>query len=588
MSAGPRITSKLWIIGLLATAMLATVLSTNADAGVQQARFLDNFNGDFGTPPSLAFSPDGIPTVAYYDPDVAALRVVTCDGPNCSGTAANNIIAGIENGVAWPSIRFNPSGNPVIAYWDDFSIDLARCADPECNSIASTRSVASGPEVFGIPAMALTEGGLAVIAFLDADFRLNIVRCDNLTCSQSSTTWVPLPDEVVGSVPSIEITDTGRIVVAYVTNQSDTARPLRIVECKDLDCSSPFNHLIETAFFYDGGVAAHPTDPSYLLVGGSSFTFNDATSAPAQDEFFVRQFDACSGDAGGCRTLDFVSRPSFQGAHRFAAGAELAVDEIGRPVIAYIDVELTGALHIASVPADGGGPRVASPNASLTTDIFAPDIQIQDGRAAIAVVARDGLHITVCNDSRCIPSCAGQMATVDMTVGGELAIPEAGDIVSGTPGNDTIDAGHTICARGGNDVIRGVDLGGQVFAGQGNDIILMQQRGFVSAGPGNDRVVGSRGSDRIQGGPGRDDLFGMSGNDRISGGSGNDTIFGNNGDDELLGTLGRDTLDGGADNDILRGGGWIDSLDGGQGNDDRCSTIEGEVRINCERGIFGI
>lgn len=53
-------------------------------------------------------------------------------------------------------------------------------------------------------------------------------------------------------------------------------------------------------------------------------------------------------------------------------------------------------------------------------------------------------------------------------------------------------------------------------------------------------------------------------------------------------TLGRDTLRGDEGNDILKGGGWIDSLDGGEGNDDRCSTIPGEVRINCERGIFGI
>lgn len=572
--------SKVWIVGLVAMALLATVLSTAATAQVRQSRVIDSFDGDFGTPPSLTVGTDGIPRVAYYDPDIASLRVVSCANTTCSAISPDRpVIASIENGVAWPSMRLNPSGNPVIAYWDNFSIDLARCADPSCNSLASLRSVDSGPDVFGIPALALDESGFATVAFLDSDFVLNVVTCLTRTCSETSATWKPMPGEAVGSIPSIEI-DDGLIIISYVINQPNGTRPMRVLTCENTSCASP-EIFIRGGFFLDANVAADPDDPSYILVGGSILNLETGAA-----RFSAEEFNQCD-DTSFCQEFTAVGRPAFAEDARAGFEAEMAVDTFGRPVFAYIDLDLTGSLHVASAPPDGLGSRVVAPDPSIIGG-YAPDIQIQDGRAAIAMVTANGLHLTVCDDDRCIPTCIDQLATVDIGVRGALGTPQQGDIVSGTQGNDVITGGHTVCARGGNDTISGVDRGGQVFAGQGNDVIDMSFRGFVSGGPGNDRITGSVGSDNIQGGPGTDVINGGSGNDRISGGSGNDTLYGENGDDELLGTLGRDLLDGGAGNDILRGGGWIDELDGGPGDDDRCSTIAGEVRVNCERGIVGI
>ena len=561
--------------------MLATVLSSNAHAGVQQTRILDSFNAGLGTPPSLAFSPDGIPTVAYYDPDVASLRVVTCNGPNCTSTDSNNIIAGIENGVAWPSMRFNPGGNPVIAYWDDFSIDVARCADPTCNAITSVQSVGSGQDVFGIPAMTLNESGFPTIAFLNSDFEVNIVHCLTRSCSQTSPTWIPVPGEVAGAPPSIEVHD-GRIVVVYVTSQPDGSRPIRAIACHNNSCADPERHVL-SGFFLDGNVATGSSDPSRMFIGGARVNVETGNGL-----HFVEELLECRPFTDPCQSgLTNAPRISFPDGARPAGQADVTIDSNGRPVVAFIDIALTGSLHVASSPTDGNGGRVVAPDPSITT-AFGPDIEIFDGRAAIAVSTDQGLHLTVCDDERCVPRCLGQLATVDIGVGGELGTPETGDIVNGTAGDDVIEAGSTVCARGGNDTISGIDRGGRIFAGQGNDVIEMNYRGFVSGGPGDDLIIGSVGSDNIQGGPGRDTIRGRPGNDRISGGSGNDILDGGVGNDELLGTLGRDTLDGGAGNDILRGGGWIDELDGGPGTDDRCSTVPGERRINCERGIFGI
>jgi len=76
-----------------------------------------------------------------------------------------------------------------------------------------------------------------------------------------------------------------------------------------------------------------------------------------------------------------------------------------------------------------------------------------------------------------------------------------GNLIFGTPGNDTID-----CSGVNEDVV--------IFGAGGDDVIL-----------------------------------GGSAGDRISGGDGNDRLFGRGGDDELRGGLGRDFCDGGDGND---------------------------------------
>jgi len=94
-----------------------------------------------------------------------------------------------------------------------------------------------------------------------------------------------------------------------------------------------------------------------------------------------------------------------------------------------------------------------------------------------------------------------------------------GNLIFGTPGNDTID-----CSSFTQDVV--------IFGGGGDDLIF-----------------GGSGNDRISGGDGNDLIFGGSGNDKISGDDGNDRLFGQGGDDELRGGLGRDLCDGGDGND---------------------------------------
>lgn len=96
----------------------------------------------------------------------------------------------------------------------------------------------------------------------------------------------------------------------------------------------------------------------------------------------------------------------------------------------------------------------------------------------------------------------------------------------------------------------------------------------VSAGDGNDLLVGNLNDDVLRGDGGNDTVDGSpisgaspDGNDSVSGGSGNDTVRGGSGNDDVRGDAGNDTLSGGTGNDTLSGGPGTDTIDGGAGTD---------------------
>ena len=103
----------------------------------------------------------------------------------------------------------------------------------------------------------------------------------------------------------------------------------------------------------------------------------------------------------------------------------------------------------------------------------------------------------------------------------------------------------------------------------------------VSAGPGDDYIVGGSGDDILLGQSGEDSLFGRDGQDELDGGIGTDFLSGGNGDDQLLavGSNGLDVMFGGAGDDRLRDG---IEMSGGLGDDDLSHTAV----LNPTQGAF--
>jgi serralysin len=100
----------------------------------------------------------------------------------------------------------------------------------------------------------------------------------------------------------------------------------------------------------------------------------------------------------------------------------------------------------------------------------------------------------------------------------------------------------------GNDEYRGASgTVRSVFAGEGDDLVIVGDGGqVVHADAGNDRVYGNGGDDDIRGG------------------AGDDVLIGGDGADTLDGTLGVDKAFGGAGNDIIS---HVDFASGGDGDD---------------------
>ena len=152
-----------------------------------------------------------------------------------------------------------------------------------------------------------------------------------------------------------------------------------------------------------------------------------------------------------------------------------------------------------------------------------------------------------------------------------------------------------------DDAITGSNVANNLDGQAGNDVLFgLDGNDSLSGGSGDDWIRGGQGADRIFGGSGidtadyadsnsvmvnlatgtgsgnfaaGDSLFGI---ENVSAGLGNDTLIGNNvdnllhggsGNDSLSGAEGNDTLYGGNDNDILFGGDGADLLDGAGGND---------------------
>lgn len=143
----------------------------------------------------------------------------------------------------------------------------------------------------------------------------------------------------------------------------------------------------------------------------------------------------------------------------------------------------------------------------------------------------------------------------------------------------------------GPDIIRIPDSGGVVSAGAGDDSVLGGAandwmngnvgRDTITAGAGADTVLGGRDDDWLHGNAADDMVFGDLGDDVVHGGKGadfvqgnvgNDSVFGDDGDDRVYGGQGDDVLSGGAGADWLFGDLGNDVIFGGAGSDRFCFT----------------
>ncbi len=307
-------------------------------------------------------------------------------------------------------------------------------------------------------------------------------------------------------------------------------------------------------------------------LAGDGTSASDGDGGPAEAASLDRPVGVAADGAGNI----FVSEASGHRVRRIDHGTMVISTVVGNGISGSTG---DGGLGIDATLA-APGPILVDDQGNLWI------VETQSG--VVRMVAKIAVAVEL-PEFEPLRQCAGVDVTIELDDGD---FPTLGDdVILGTPGADVIDASwgdDIICALQGDDIVnadRGFD---QVFGGAGADTIdggIGNDK--LVGGPGNDIIRSGLGNDRAFGGLGNDVINGGNGTDRLAGGPGNDVLRGDRFADELFGNQGRDQLFGGDGDDVLRGGLWIDALDGGN-QSDACSIVAGEVRTNCERGVFGL
>lgn len=577
------------VFAVLALAMVGTLLPQTASAGVRSIANVASFDATEAAGPSMVLDENDNPVIAYVNTSTNRLMILRCDDPACVSGGDITTTEAALTGRGWPSIALTNEGFPVVAYADGQDINVLRCNDPVCKGSDSLVGVASG--ALGFPTVEVTSDNHPVVLFVAEDLSMKVVACLNFNCNQRMGAISPVTGQQLGSPPRMRLDQNDRPVIA---NTLSGTGHLQLVRCNTTTCEGGASTVVNTDphLTADVEIVPNPDGSEDIYVGSvqmppSGFDLESET-------FGDTNMYHCN--SSNCTDLwHNVATPTFYG-YRQPAYPDFVVTPTG-PVVAIADYLYTRRTLVASFnpeddPNQNRRSMVTAPDmASVGEQI--PSLQLDSqGNAVLATLSDAGIRVVRCDDAGCVPTCNGQRVTVDLNasraeVGEEIQVPFSA-VVRGTMGNDTIREGTVICGLGGDDDIRPSQYS-SVFGGAGNDRIQADGgNNFISGGPGNDVLIGGARRDRLFGGPGADRIDGGPGSDRVSGGDGNDILFGGDGDDRIFGNLGRDTIEGGAGNDIIKGGAWIDTVDGGAGDDDRCGIVEGEVRLNCERGVFGL
>jgi hypothetical protein len=116
----------------------------------------------------------GCPVVSYYDATNGDLKVAHCNDPNCAGGDESlepvDTVGNYDGSFTALSLVLDPSGHPVISYYDATNGDLkaAHCNDPNCaGGDELLQAVDTLGDVGWMASLVLDASGHAVISYYE-------------------------------------------------------------------------------------------------------------------------------------------------------------------------------------------------------------------------------------------------------------------------------------------------------------------------------------------------------------------------------------------------------------------------------------
>ncbi len=264
---------------------------------------------DEGRYVSMQLRATGRPTFAFYDATNSALKVVRCIADLCGSTVSNTLDSVGQTGE-YPSMVFDASGNPVIAYQalsgSNRVLRMVHCDDVDC-AMAPTPEVVSvvdsggGSGQYGYyTSIALDASGFPVIAHIDEFFsELRVVHCSDANCTSSTKNAPASIGALNSNYPSLKLDSGSFPVVAFYDGSSGD---LKVLHCDDANCA-PGGNTVNTVDGASTDVGQYPA--MQLSAGGLPvISYYDSTN----DDLKVTRCDTANCAPGGAAgTLQFES-----------------------------------------------------------------------------------------------------------------------------------------------------------------------------------------------------------------------------------------------------------------------------------------
>jgi hypothetical protein len=200
------------------------------------------FGGARGT--SIAIGSDGLPLIAYDDPNARDLRVAHCSDPACT-TATTALLDSVGAVGASASIAIGADGLGLISYLDltevvepeggiyiDGRLKVAHCSNVACTSatVATLDAIGDGG---GSTSIAIGVDGLGLIAY-SIPGAVRVAHCANTLCSTSTNSGID--GTFFAGEASIAIGADGLGLISY--NRTAARSELKVAHCSNTPCTS--------------------------------------------------------------------------------------------------------------------------------------------------------------------------------------------------------------------------------------------------------------------------------------------------------------------------------------------------------------
>jgi hypothetical protein len=184
---------------------------------------------------AVAVPADDRPLIAYLKNASAEIHLARCADPECRAITSARVDSNPDRSLPVSiELRLAPDGAPILGYaFANGVARIGRCSDLDCSKPTVT-TVGTGGIETDTAALGIGQDGVPVLAFY-SDGSLRVARCDDTTCGSVSSVQVDQATATWWTPIGVGFSAEGNPVIAYF---SPTNRDTKLARCHDSACTS--------------------------------------------------------------------------------------------------------------------------------------------------------------------------------------------------------------------------------------------------------------------------------------------------------------------------------------------------------------